>query len=385
MTHVLDQQEQAARPLGEEGQMARRLEERHARKEAVAFAHWAGQEGVSRRMAADQIGLLPATLGRWERSWALDHLPIHLLGRPRRRAGPAVRLEVTEQLNELGPATGLAVLEGLFPEVTRSELHDLQSEFRGDWREDHVFQTEELEWTRAGTVWTTDFTDPPGPIDGLYEHLLAVRDLASSMELAALPAVHADGATAAAALESLFVNFGAPLVLKSDNGGAFVGGVVQELLARWQVVPLLSPLYTPRYNGSVEASNGSLKTRAHYLAAQHGRPGAWTCDDVEAARLQANATSRPWGPRGPTPQERWTERVPITVEQRDELRGCVEEMKTRVRAEIFPDANVPLGYEERAAVARSAVRRALESLGYLVVRRRRTTPPFKAALRDNIR
>jgi transposase InsO family protein len=385
MTHVLEQQEQAARPLGVEGQMSRRNEERHSRMEAVAFAHWAGQEGLSRAAAADQIGLSAGTLGRWERSWELGHLPVHPLGRPCKLADPVACLEVAEQLDQLGPATGLVVLQGLFPEVTRSQLRDLQNHFRGGWREDHAFETQELEWALPGTVWAMDFTDPPGVIDGLYEHVLTVRDLAGSMELEALPVVYADGETVAAALESLFIRFGAPLVLKSDNGGAFVGSLVQELLARWQVVPLLSPLYLPRYNGSVEASNGALKTRAHYLAAQHGRPGAWTCDDVETARLQANATSRPWGPRGPTPRERWDERVPITTEQRDEFGCCVEEMKTRVCGELFPNGSVSLGREDQAAVARSAVRRALETLGYLVVRRRRITPPFKAALRDNIR
>jgi hypothetical protein len=60
-----------------------------------------------------------------------------------------------------------------------------------------------------------------------------------------------------------------------------------------------------------------------------------------------------------------------TVQQRDEVRRCVEEMKNCVRCEMSPDVNMSLGCEDRAAVARSTVRRALESLGYLVVRRRR--------------
>jgi transposase InsO family protein len=253
-----------------------------------------------------------------------------------------MRLEVSERLEALGPTVGLPVLRGLFPQVARSQLRDLQTEFRGHGGDDHAFDAQELEWTVAGTVWATDFTDPPCLIDGLYGHILAARDLASSMQLEALPAIHGDCATAAGILESLFCSEGAPLVLKSDNGGCFRGEPMQKLLVRWQVVPLLSPLYLPRYNASVEASNGSLKTRAHYEAVRHGRAGAWTCDDVETARVQANLTSRPWGSKGPTPQERWDQRVPITIEQRCELCRCVQEMETRVRDELFPERNEPL-------------------------------------------
>jgi hypothetical protein len=43
----------------------------------------------------------------------------------------------------------------------------------------------------------------------------------------------------------------------------------QELLDRWQVFALLSPPRLPRYNGSVEAGNGSVKTRVRQEAARH--------------------------------------------------------------------------------------------------------------------
>jgi len=69
----------------------------------------------------------------------------------------------------------------------------------------------------------------------------------------------------------------------------------QEFPDRWQVFALLSPPRLPRYNGAVEAGNGSVKTRVRQEAARHGRIGCWTSDDLEAARLQANLTARPWG------------------------------------------------------------------------------------------
>ena len=67
-----------------------------------------------------------------------------------------------------------------------------------------------------------------------------------------------------------------------------------------QVQVLFSPAYTPRYNGAIEAGNGSLKTRTHHHAALHGRAGAWTCDAVEAARQEANTLAHPFGENGPT-------------------------------------------------------------------------------------
>jgi hypothetical protein len=57
------------------------------------------------------------------------------------------------------------------------------------------------------------------------------------------------------------------------------------------------------YNGAIEAGIGSLKTRTERQALWAGRPGPWTWQDVEAARQEANATARPHGAYGPTPEQ----------------------------------------------------------------------------------
>jgi hypothetical protein len=66
---------------------------------------------------------------------------------------------------------------------------------------------------------------------------------------------------------------------------------------------LFSPPHTPRYNGSIEAGIGSLKTRTERHATRASHPGYWTCDDVAAAESEANATARPQGETGPMPNE----------------------------------------------------------------------------------
>ena len=146
----------------------------------------------------------------------------------------------------------------------------------------------------------------------------------------------------------------------------------------------LSPPCTPRYNGSAEAGGGSLKTRIFYQAARHGSSDGWTSDDVGAPRQRTNCTCRPWGPHGPTPQERRHARTPITSAQRQVFRRCLGDMERQVRVEQGLE-DEPLHWAARAAVAWAAVRRALETLGYLQARRRRITPPFNSPLRANVR
>jgi hypothetical protein len=128
-----------------------------------------------------------------------------------------------------------------------------------------------------------DYTQPPVPVEERFKQVLAGRDLAGSFQLIALPVVAATAAVVVVALDALFRLFGAPLVLKADNGGQFLCYTVRELLDRWGVTLLPSPPLTPRYNGSMEAGIGSLKTHAHHRAIQHGRESVWTADDLEAA------------------------------------------------------------------------------------------------------
>jgi hypothetical protein len=59
----------------------------------------------------------------------------------------------------------------------------------------------------------------------------------------------------AASTWSIFSTRGPPLVLKSDSSGPFVAEPFEELLKQWQVLALLSPPRTPRYNGAVEADS----------------------------------------------------------------------------------------------------------------------------------
>jgi hypothetical protein len=280
----------------------------------------------------------------------------------------------------MGPGVGLPTLQGMHRGMPRGELADLLLRYRRVFvRRNHIL-VHSLTWTRPGTVWAIDFAQPPAPVDGVFTRLLAVRDLASGLQLLWLP-VEAETADAAAdALAALFAEHGPPLVLKSDNGSPFIADRVRALLAAHDVIHLLSPAYTPQYNGSVEAGNGSMKTRTHHQSARHDRPGEWTSDDAGAARLSANRTARPWGHAGPTPDEAWAGRRPTTPGERAAFADAIRSLER----EAAPQ-NACTSDAAAASVNRIVVRRALVAHGFLCIRRRSIPLPIKSRKVTKIR
>jgi hypothetical protein len=134
----------------------------------------------------------------------------------------------------------------------------------------------------------------------------------------------------------------------------------------------------PRYNGSIEAGIGSLKTRTERYAAREGHPGYWTLDDVAAAQAEANATARPQGETGPTPNELWQTRRPISSAERQSFQKTVQEQ----RAELKPKEDLPDKEERR--MQREAIRRALVEHGIVLFSRRRIPQAITSQKTANI-
>ena len=61
---------------------------------------------------------------------------------------------------------------------------------------------------------------------------------------------------------------------------------------------------------------GTARSRRGRTTTRRGTAGGWTYDDVEAARQEANTLAHPFGENGPTLQDRWQQREPITEGQR---------------------------------------------------------------------
>jgi hypothetical protein len=310
------------------------------------------------------LGVAPRTLRRWQAQWGRDRARLRGRGRPAQRSDRHLRHRALALIGLLGPGVGVPTLQALCPGMARREVADLLRRYRRVWRRRRLL-ARVLHWTRPGAVWALDFTTPPAPLEGRYGRLLAARDLASGQQLLWLPVADESAETAAAALEGLFRAEGAPLVLKSDNGAAFRAEAYAAVLRRWGVWPLPSPPRMPRYNGACEAGIGSMQTRTHHQAARRGRPGEWTCDDAEAARQEANQTARPWGVRGPTPEEAWRGRATIRPDERDAFAAVVRRHERQAREEQGYDPEGPLDPLAQAAVTRAALRRALAEVGLL--------------------
>jgi transposase InsO family protein len=306
-------------------QSVRRLAEHAVKRRALAFRRHVAVQNASRPAEAKKydaslfLSLGRSCLDHWRREWRGGALAPRARGRPSADAGRDIHAKALELLGQVGPSVGARTLAKTFPELGANEARRILAEYRNLCRSDLKAEVTALEWLRPGAVWAMDHTEPPEKIEGQFSCVLVVRDLASRQQLAALPQRSPTDLAVADALEELFIRHGAPLVLKSDNGGAFTGLETRTVLERWGVRQLLSPPYLPRYNGAVEAGIGQLKTRAHLIAAQNNRPGRWTSDDLEGAVLLANRTLRPWGKDGPTPEERWQRRERISTREREEL------------------------------------------------------------------
>jgi transposase InsO family protein len=349
-----------------------------------------GQEQETRRHAAEvgchlfglgwawnQIAELIRVPGRTLRRWCRDllHLfrPALPLGRPVVRSPREDRNAVLHFLDEFGPQVGVPALCAGFPEMARAELEDLLKRYRRVWRERNRQPLRVLHWSVIGSVWAIDFTGPMRPIDGAYPYLLAVRDLASGMQLLWRSVTAPTGEAAACELSNLFAAHGPPLVLKSDNGGHFTCPAVQDLLQAHQVESLLSPPHWPRYNGAIEAGIGAMKERTDDRAARAGHVGYWTIDDTAGALAEANALARP---HGPTPESLWQGRTPIPRAERDAFSESVQRPLGAEKWPAGPCVAAASDVWSKRAVARNAIRLALEECGYLHYTRRLIPPPI---------
>src|SRR5262249_10823078 len=162
------------------------------------------------------------------RRWKTDHMKLEPRGRPVDQADREVRQDVLLIFTLMGPSVGLPTLQEIFPDVARSQLVELQRRYRFACMKNRRVSLHALNWTRPGAVWATDFSESPFRIDGAYDRLFAVTDLASRKKLEALPVTNEDATTARHSLEALFLQHGAPLVLKADNGSAFVSKDVRD-------------------------------------------------------------------------------------------------------------------------------------------------------------
>lgn len=354
----------------------RRRRERAARLSAVRLVRWGHGHGLKSEEVARDLGVEGHTLRAWERRWEKSRLLALPQGRPLRTLSRGQEEAALFALNETQGRVGVAQLMGaVWPPAARSALVDLKARWREQAHREGGRLCARLEWTRPGSAWAMDWTDPDAELEGgLYTKILVVRDLASGMQILALACERESGGLVARELGTLIRRHGAPAVLKEDNGGSLVCAEVGLVLDHAGILALTSPPGCPGYNGACEAGIGSLKMCAHHLAAARCGAAVWTCDDVDTARRHVNSRVRE---TGLSAEDIWKARRPVGGREREELwrRYRTHLAHERELRGIDPAAH-PERFEQ-ASLDRVAIAHALEEVGLVRFRSRWIRPPIR--------
>ncbi len=344
------------------------MREEQLRRAAVRFAN-ANPKGTGVSDAARQLGVSSRTLGCWKKN-ASGRQRLPSRGRPPVGCSQSSRNSVIRFLNQVtGPCISVASLRCLFPDIRPCVLSNLLTRYRRVWKQRYARRGYRLTWHKPGRVWAMDHSQASHPIDGVFPQILAVRDLSSHRQLAWAPCVSTGAEEAVSLIQELFSRHGPPLVLKSDNGSAFISEWMRKLTDDWGVAPLFNPPRHPQYNGALERSNGTLKVYTQQHAVREGHPFRWTSENLDRARTLANEITRPWGHRGKTPQQAWQSRDRISLKERCDFHQSVQKHRIQAGEDLGFTYGQSLDKRQQAQLDRLAITRALEELGYLTIKR----------------
>jgi transposase InsO family protein len=363
---------------------ARREARQKIRAAATACSDALGERGYTQEESAALLGVTVRRLRYWAATCRSEPLTLLPVGRPPLPAPAPARQQVLDFLQERGPGVGVPQLRRAFPALSRALLTDLVQRYRAVVQARYPTCVRLLQWQQPGTVWAIDFATPScwgaagvlPPIAGQWPYLLAVRDLASGYQLAWVPVSAASAAATTELLALLFAEYGAPLVLKADNGPPFRAEHTKAFLERRDVRILYSPPYWPGYNGAIEAAIGSLKRRTEAHAAARGHAGQWATADLESARQAANA-DRPRRLRGRTPAEVWAARPALSPVARVCFELAVQRERFTAANEYGLDLEDRMDHWQQARIDRKGIERALVGHDYLLFKGRRVPLTIK--------
>ena len=361
-------------------QKPRREAERQLRREALRYQRFRILQGGKAKDVAVELRRSRRTLCEWARKEARNGLEARARGRLPRRSSREERNRVIAALELFGPGIGRSAFRTLWPEMARGEVDDLVTRYRCLYRREHALPIRSFTWLRPGAVWAMDHANPPGAVDGIYPALFSLRDLSSGKALLWQALEDMSAEATIRALEEARREHGIPLVVKSDNGPAFISDAMKDYFQSLGIIPLLSPPGRPQYNGSCEAAIGWMKQRTRYQAARAGRVGPWSSEDLEMATILSNETPRARSPGHQSPQEIWKARTPIDGTERESFRAAVDGQRSALRAE----AGGSITEEEESNLERQAITRALVAHGILNIRRRVIPLPYKFIFRAKI-
>ena len=220
------------------------------------------QVGWPYRRLLESVGVSYGNFRRWKRRLACGQPALSKPG-PKKVAplnldelrGDVCRLEHGGQRSR-----GVGELYRQYQsQISRRDLEVLTATVRRELLQQHQAELRHLTWHVPGSVWSLDDAEFARSVDHPL-HLHQVQDLASRYKFTPLVGGQVLGESVALHLEQLFLQHGPPLVLKRDNGSNLNHQAVDEVLARYLVIPLNSPPHYPLYNGGMECAVREVKT-----------------------------------------------------------------------------------------------------------------------------
>ncbi len=147
--------------------------------------------------------------------------------------------------------------------LNNQELHQLVRQVKKQRVNTAIIASKPMERWQCDLV---DMSKYKSPQNGHVTFLLTIVDCFSKFAWVA-PLRNKEGASVAAALETIFNEATAPAIIQSDNGGEF-GQEFDRVLEQWEVQHVRSRPYNPQANGQIERFNGTLKRmiQAHMLS-----------------------------------------------------------------------------------------------------------------------
>jgi transposase InsO family protein len=268
--------------------------------------------------------------------------------------------------------------------VSRRELAQWVEQVRADLVAADRQNLRWIEWLQPGVVWAMDATEySQALLPGVRIYLHNTQDLGSRYKF--IPMVGEDlvGEEIAGHLSEKFWRYGAPLLLKRDNGGNMNHTAINGELSEFFVLPLNSPKYYAPYNGAIEESQREIKQCLREKLLAVGPPCSHrdiaAC--AEVATHELNHHPRPCLEGRTSCQSFFAPRVkPVfTKRQRREICDMLREKTERIVSAMnrFDKAALESAW-------RIAVEAWLRSKGYIKVHiPRKVSPSFAPFLSHN--
>ena len=224
--------------------------------------------------AAYICGISYPTMCRYRQRMNKGEKPVNQRGR---KALPPMdhnklRLEIHELKHGRKRTAGTEKLREKYRGIiSRQKLNDLINEVRMEIVSGRNQYMTRIKWHCPHMVWSMDDFEYIYKEIKFYVHQM--QDLTSKYKFEPLvsrqPLL---GEEISGNLQKKFIQYGAPLFMKRDNGGNLNHFSVRDLLQYFKVVPLNNPGYYPQFNGSIEHAQGEAKRELDNLIWEFENP-----------------------------------------------------------------------------------------------------------------